>query len=371
VEEIFPPLMAGAAIVLRPPGPVLSVAEYMQLVKKENVTILDMPTAYWHQIAYELGRKNVTLPSCVRVVLIGGEKASLERFVLWQENGGADVELANTYGPTETAIVCTAFFTKRGGFVARDYATLPIGRPIANVSNYVLDEYLNPVPVGLPGELYVGGKGVTRGYLNRPDLTAERFLPDPFSKRPGGVMYKTGDIVRFLNNGAIEYIGRADFQVKIRGFRVELGEIETVLHHHEKVKECVVIAHDVSSTEKVIVAYVVANGMLEEASLRSYLGEKLPAYMTPSKIMFVDAIPKTPSGKLNKRAYADRGKPCRDLWRTVARESRRHTRQFFRPRRAFPHRHAIGVAHSRPARRRAAASHPVRPPDRGAIGAGD
>lgn len=301
VEEIFPILMAGGALVLRPAGPVLSVAEYMAMVEKYQVTVLDFPTAYWHQIAYELGQKNVTLPASVRVALTGGEKASLERFVTWQEHAGASVEFANSYGPTETAIVCTAYFTQKENFNPNNHATLPIGRPLENVKNYVLDEHLNPVPIGIAGELYVGGKNVTRGYLNRPDLTAERFLPDPFSTRPGSLMYKTGDLVRFLSDGAIEYIGRADFQVKIRGFRVELGEIEALLHDVEGVKECAVIAHDLSATEKVIIAFVAGDYNLSEADIRSELAEQLPAYMVPAKIVVVDGIPKTPSGKLNKR----------------------------------------------------------------------
>ncbi|MBN1481965.1 amino acid adenylation domain-containing protein [candidate division KSB1 bacterium] len=301
VEEIFPTLMAGATLVLRPAGPVLSVFEFIQLVEKEEVTILDIPTAYWHQLVYELEQKNVSVPASVRVVIIGGERASLERFVTWQTNGGADVELTNSYGPTETAVVCTAFFTKRENFVAETKSSLPIGRPIANVTNYVLDDYFNPVPMGWPGELYVGGKNVTRGYLNRPDVTAESFLPDPFSARPGSVMYKTGDLVRFLQDGALDYIGRADFQVKIRGFRVELGEIEALLHDYTGVRECAVFAHTLSTTEKIILAYVAGDPALDEKTLRHYVAERLPAYMVPAKIVIIETIPKTPSGKLNKR----------------------------------------------------------------------
>lgn len=301
VEEIFPTLMVGATLVLRPAGPVLSVFDCIQLVEKEEVTILDIPTAYWHQLVYELGQKNVFLPESVRLVIIGGERASLERFVTWQANGGANVELTNSYGPTETAVVCTAFFTKRENFIAESTSSLPIGRPIANVTTYVLDEYFNPVPIGWPGELYIGGKNVTRGYLNRPDVTAESFLPDPFSARPGSLMYKTGDLVRFLKNGALEYIGRADFQVKIRGFRVELGEIEALLHDYAGVRECAVFAHTLSATEKIILAYVAGDPAVDEKKLRRYLAERLPAYMVPAKIVIIETIPKTPSGKLNKR----------------------------------------------------------------------
>jgi acyl carrier protein len=166
---------------------------------------------------------------------------------------------------------------------------------------YLLDEGLNPVPVGMEGELYIGGDGLARGYLNRPDLTAERFIPDPFSKTPGARLYKTGDRARRLPDGAIQFLGRNDFQVKLRGFRVELGEIETVLTSHPGVKEAVATVRE--EGEKRLVGYIVAKEPAPAPhELRRFLRERLPEYMVPSTFVFMDRLPLTPNGKLDRRA---------------------------------------------------------------------
>lgn len=301
VEEIFPVLMCGASLVLRDSSPIQAISEILRLAESEKVTVLDFPTAYWHQIAHELSLRTVSLPKTIRLCLIGGEKASLERYALWQATEGARVRLVNTYGPTETTIVSTIFDAQAEQFDPAGSAVFPIGRPIRNVFNFILDRQLNPVAVGVPGELYIGGKGVTRGYLNRPDLTAGVFLPDPFSKHAGGLMYKTGDLVRYLENGAIEYLGRADFQIKIRGFRVELGEIEAMLHLHESIRECSVIVRQVTATENELIAYV-AGDMPTEAEVRAFLKERLPTYMIPAHFCLMAALPKTAGGKVDRHA---------------------------------------------------------------------
>jgi thioesterase domain-containing protein/acyl carrier protein len=185
-------------------------------------------------------------------------------------------------------------------------SSVPIGRPIANTRAYVLDRYQEPVPIGVPGELYIGGDGVARGYLNRPDLTAEQFVPDPFADRPGARLYRTGDLVRYRPEGTLEFLGRLDEQVKIRGFRVEPGEIEAVLRQHPAIGNVVVVAREDRPGDKSLVAYFEARGEPGVApdQLRRYLGERLPAHLIPSEFVGVSALPLTPSGKIDRRALA-------------------------------------------------------------------
>jgi hypothetical protein len=189
----------------------------------------------------------------------------------------------------------------------RDILKSPLGRPIANTRVFLLDPRLEPVPVGIPGELYIGGDSVTRGYLNQPALTAERFLPDPFSHVPGRRLYKTGDLTRYLTDGNIEFLGRVDSQVKIRGFRVEPGEIEAVLKQHPAVREAAVLAREDVCGEKRLVGYVVArkDRSATATDLRGFLKLKLPEHMVPSVFVFLDAFPLTPNGKVDRRAIPE------------------------------------------------------------------
>jgi acyl carrier protein len=185
---------------------------------------------------------------------------------------------------------------------------LPIGRPIANTQVYILDQQLQPVAIGVPGELHIGGAGLARGYLNRPELTEEKFIPNSFSNHPDARLYKTGDLVRYLSDGNIEYIGRIDNQVKIRGFRVELGEIEAVLVQHPAVQQAVVLAREYIPGDKRLVAYVILNpkqASTTSSELRSFLKERLPNYMVPSAFVMLEALPMTPNGKVNHRALPD------------------------------------------------------------------
>jgi acyl carrier protein len=184
--------------------------------------------------------------------------------------------------------------------------TVPIGRPIANTQVYLLDSQLRPVPLGVAGELYIGGVQLARGYLARPALTAERFLPDPFSSEPGARLYRTGDLARYLPSGDIEFLGRIDHQVKVRGFRIELGEVEAALLHHEAVREAVVVARETSTGDKQLVAYVVtspgADGAAAPGELRDSLRRSLPDYMVPAHFVPLDALPLTPNGKVDRKA---------------------------------------------------------------------
>ncbi|HYT48774.1 MAG TPA: non-ribosomal peptide synthetase, partial [Pyrinomonadaceae bacterium] len=262
-----------------------------------------LPTAYWHELTDALADDDLTMPESVRLVIIGGEKASADRFAAWHKTVGDRIRLINTYGPTETTIAVTMWDLNsredsRSGAV-------PIGRPIANTSVYVLDRSLRPVPIGVAGELYIGGPGVTRGYLNRPELTAERFIRNPFSDDPHARLYKTGDVVSYRANGILDFLGRADNQIKIRGFRVELEEIEQALRSQDSVNDCVVVLRE--DHDKRLVAYVVPEeGMQPSASdLRNMLRGKLPSYMVPALFEMIDALPLMPSGKINRAALPE------------------------------------------------------------------
>src|SRR6185503_11858577 len=215
----------------------------------------------------------------------------------------SEVRLYNLYGPTETTIEVMWQEAERDRVYAGEEVS--IGRPITNTQVYVLDAEMQVVPVGVVGELYIGGVGLARGYLNRPTLTAERFGPHPFSKEAGARLYRTGDMVRWLDSGELAYVGRADAQVKVRGFRVELGEIEVVLREHPLVKECIVLVKDDQVGGQSLVGYIL-NALAERqpsgAELRDYLHERLPEYMVPTVFMIMDEWPLTPSGKVDVRA---------------------------------------------------------------------
>jgi amino acid adenylation domain-containing protein len=301
VEEIFPTWIAGGALVVREEDASLAVGDFLRWVAEKRVTALDLPTAYWHELVRELSESSLRLPESLRIVIVGGEKASSAALTTWRKLAGPRVRWVNTYGPTETSVIVTSFEPKASEEIP---AVLPIGRPIANTRIHILGKNLQPLPVGIAGDLYVAGPGLARGYLNRPEITAEKFIQDPFSQDPKARMYKTGDLARYLANGEIEFAGRTDDQVKIRGYRVELEEIEAVLGSHAGVREVVITARENASGEKNLVAYVVpAREQVPTASeLRSYLKQKLPHYMVPSAFVLLEGMPKTPNGKVDKRA---------------------------------------------------------------------
>jgi acyl-coenzyme A synthetase/AMP-(fatty) acid ligase len=208
--------------------------------------------------------------------------------------------LHNLYGPTEAAVDVTYWACERGG--AR--RAVPIGRPIANTQIYLLDRELEVVPVGVAGELYIGGEGLARGYLGDPGLTAEKFIPDPFSLTPAARLYGTGDLARYRSGGEIEYLGRRDHQVKVRGFRIELGEIEAALEQYPGVREVVVVVREAAGEDKRLLAYVVAGEGARPGGdeLRAFLKARLPEYLVPAVYVFLDRLPLTPNGKVDRRA---------------------------------------------------------------------
>ncbi len=303
-EEIYPCLTRGATLVLRSELMVSSASAFLQSCRELELTVLDLPTAYWHFITTELSSAATELPESIRLVIIGGERAIPERLAAWQKQVGQRVRLFNTYGPTETTIVATSCELLAEIERVEWQRAVLIGRPIDNVVTYVLDRQMEPVGIGIAGDLYIGGEGVARGYLKRADQTAERFIPDPHSRDGGGRLYRTGDVCRHRANGELEFVGRVDDQVKIRGFRIELGEIETVLTQHKGVQDIVVIAREESWGDKRLVAYVVLEQGQELTSndLRGFLQGKLPQYMIPSSFMFIEKLPLMPNGKIDRRA---------------------------------------------------------------------
>ncbi|HEX2207709.1 MAG TPA: amino acid adenylation domain-containing protein, partial [Longimicrobium sp.] len=287
------PLFAGRTVhLLREESPVEALAE----------TIRDRPGFGLIKITpIHLGLLNTMLApeemaAAAHTLVIGADVLAGEPTLPWQEHA-PHVRLMNEYGPTETVVGCSAYVLPTG---RHRTGAVPVGRPIQNLTFYVLDAQMEPVPVGLPGELFIGGVGVARGYLDRPALSAEKFLPDPFAGA-GARMYRTGDRARWLADGNLMILGRTDNQVKVRGYRVELGEIEAVLRRHPAVRECIVDVREDRPGDRRLVAYVVSDGV-EPASLRDHLRDTLPEYMVPSAFMVMAALPQTSTGKLNRKA---------------------------------------------------------------------
>ncbi|NSX02819.1 non-ribosomal peptide synthetase [Cupriavidus gilardii] len=294
-ERWLVPLIAGAQLVLRD-DTLWSAEQTLEVIAREGVTNAGFPPAYLLRLA-----EAATEPVPLRLLSFGGEATSREAFVRIKQKFRAGT-LINGYGPTEAVVTPLAWVGQHGTDCPSAY--VPIGRPVGDRTAYVLDADLNPVPVGVTGELYIGGLGLARGYVGRPALTAERFVPDPFTT--GARMYRTGDLVRRCRDGSIEYVGRLDHQVKIRGYRIELGEIEARLRAHASVREAVVLAHD-GQGGKQLVAYVVARQDATDlsAELRAYLEGCLPGYMVPAHIMVLDRLPVTANGKLDRRALPE------------------------------------------------------------------
>jgi amino acid adenylation domain-containing protein len=282
-EEIFPTLLAGASLVLWKPETANVISDF---VEQQQLTVLNLPAQYWHTWVLDFTEKNQTLPACLRLVVAGSETVPIETVRLWHNT--SDIELRNAYGPTESTITATTYKTE---LLSDEANSVPIGSSIANTKIYILDKNQELVPIGVPGELHIGGVGLARGYLNRPELTAEKFI-SLFNQR----LYKTGDLVRYLPDGNIEFLGRIDNQVKIRGFRIELGEIESVIMKH--VSEAAVIVREDQPGNKRLVAYTV--GSTED--LRNLVKEELPHYMVPSAFVSLEKMPLTPNGKIDRRA---------------------------------------------------------------------
>jgi amino acid adenylation domain-containing protein len=313
VTSLFSPLLKGGSVFL------LAEEEGVEglseaLAAGRNYSLVKLTPSHLEVLAQTLDQE--TARDGARALVIGGDALYAEALQFWRRHAAA-TRLINEYGPTETVVGCCVHEVGAEGDVA---GPIPIGRPIANTQLYILGRGGEVVPVGVSGELHIGGAGVARGYLNRPGLTAERFIPDPFGVEAGARLYRTGDLARYRADGTIEYLGRIDHQVKIRGFRIELGEIESALRGHGRINDVAVIVREDEPGQKRLVAYVVGHpeGMPTGGELRGHLRERLPEYMVPSFFISLDELPLTTNGKLDRRALPAPGRQGADADSYVA-----------------------------------------------------
>ncbi|QNN43948.1 amino acid adenylation domain-containing protein [Pedobacter roseus] len=293
--DIFTAILNGASIVITPSNVLTDLDNLKSVIKANNVSQFLVTTALFNVLAENL----ILEDTDVKNIFFGGEKVSVNHVKKFKIQN-KQIKLTHLYGPAENTTLSTWFLIEK---VDPDVSSIPIGRPISNSRVYILDVSGHLCGIGIPGEICVSGAGLARGYLNRPELTAERFVPNPYLA--GELMYLTGDIGRWLPDGNIEFLGRADDQVKVRGYRIELGEIESVLQGHADVDSCVVVARENSSGDKDLIAYVVGSEGLDVSVLRGYLGGILPQYMVPGHYVGLASLPLTPNGKVDRRSLPD------------------------------------------------------------------
>jgi len=297
-EEIYPTLAAGATLVLRGEGAASAPDAFLEACANERLTVVDLPTAFWDELTTRMAADGLRAPAHLRLLIIGGEKAMAERALQWSDVA-PHVRLLNTYGPTESTIVCA----ETDVLASAALFEVPIGRPVPGAEIYVLDEEQQPVPAGVAGELYIGGTGLARGYVAEPGMTAERFVPHPFSAVAGARLYRSGDRARYLADGMLEFMGRVDEQVKLRGFRIEPGEIAAALLQQNGVAQAFVMVREDRPGDRRLVGYVVpSDPSIAAADLRRALKARLPEYMVPSALVLLDELPVTTNGKVDRQA---------------------------------------------------------------------
>lgn len=310
ITSLYCPLLTGGTAFLVEDGREIEDLESL-LQQPRDLSVIKISPAHLQLLGERLRDLTPTPPCNVGVFVIGGEALSPATVRLWRSLW-PQVRLINEYGPTETVVGCCVYDIPPDWM---DATSVPIGIPIANMSLYVLDRHLQLAPIGVTGEIYIGGPSVARGYLNRPDLTRDRFIADPLGTEAGGRLYKTGDLGRWQSNGVLEYLGRNDDQVKIRGFRIEIGEIEARLGQHPQVREVAVLARNDELGEKQLVAYMTLQLGAHEAvnahTMREHLSASLPAYMIPAAFVVLDALPLTPNGKVDRCALPAPGRADR------------------------------------------------------------
>jgi amino acid adenylation domain-containing protein len=294
-------LCSGGKLVLCPRDLLLEPAKLYELMLREKIDCAEFVPAVLRNLILYLEQNHKCL-DFMRLIICGSDSWYGQEYEKFHQFCGSSTRLINSFGLTEATIDSTYFETQTIDLSSEQL--VPIGSPFANTQIYILDSYFQPVPVGIIGEIYIGGAGLARGYLQRPDLTAEKFIPNLFSQKPGDILYKTGDLGRYLADGQIELVGRIDNQVKIRGFRIELGEIESVLNQYPGVQANVVIVREDKPGDQRLVAYIVSKSKpdINTPEVRSFLQEKLPNYMLPTAFVILDKLPLTPNGKVDRKA---------------------------------------------------------------------
>ncbi|MBF1989859.1 non-ribosomal peptide synthetase [Fischerella thermalis] len=294
-------LCSGGKLVLCPRELLLEPEKLYELMLREKVDCAEFVPAVLRNLINYLEQNQKCL-DFMQLIICGSDSWYGQEYEKFRHFCGSSTRLINSFGLTEATIDSTYFETQTIDLSVEQL--VPIGSPFANTQIYILDSYLQPVPVGVMGEIYIGGAGVARGYLHRPDLTAEKFIPNLFSQKPGDILYKTGDIGQYLANGQIELVGRIDNQVKIRGFRIEIGEIESVLNQHPDVQVTVVVVREDKPGDQRLVAYIVSKSKqdINTTELRNFLQEKLPRYMLPTAFVILDKLPLNPNGKVDRKA---------------------------------------------------------------------
>jgi amino acid adenylation domain-containing protein len=306
IEQIFSALITGAKLVMRGED-ILPLQDFSDKISQYDLTVINPPTIYWQQLAYEWWQSQSSINTeRVKLVISGGDTMSKAALDKWQQLNLKNVRLLNAYGPTETTITATIFEVTEG--FSDTNRKIPIGKPVTGRKAYILDKNFELAPIGIAGELYIGGINLARGYKNQPQLTSERFIPDKFSSDPNTRLYKTGDLARWLPQGEIEFLGRSDEQVKLRGFRIETGEIEHTLKQYPNIKDAIVLVKTMENGDKKLSAFLSCEDdqdsslKLKPWELRTFLANNLPSYMIPSEYIMIEEFPILPGGKVDKKA---------------------------------------------------------------------
>lgn len=301
IEEIFPPLMVGSTVVIRPSERSDAQIELSNIVEKYDITALHLATGYWHEWVDLMNAASMRVAMSLRLMVVTGEKVSPEHYQRWLTLVDQPTLWANAYGPTEATVSATVFIPDENW----QGKALPIGKPILNYTAYILDEDRQHVASGDTGELFIGGPSLADGYLNRPDLTQKAFYVDPFSDVVGAQMYRTGDLARWMDDGNIDYAGRIDHQIKVGSYRIEPGEIENAINELAAVNEVLVVADETDGKKKLLAYVAVGNNALSAADIVGQLQKNMPTYMIPSRYILLDVMPKTLNGKIDRKALPD------------------------------------------------------------------
>lgn len=301
IEEIFPPLVTGGTVILRPAQRSEAQNELSDIIQRFDISAVHLATGYWHEWVDMMKATDSQVPECLRLMVVTGEKVSVAHYRRWQALCKHSVLWANAYGPTETTVSATVFVP------ADDWqgTAMPIGQPLPGYTAFVLDKQMKVVAEGDTGELYIGGPALAEGYLNKLEQTNNAFVPDPFNSVPGARLYRTGDLARVLPSGDIDYAGRLDHQLKVGSYRIEPGEIENAIHQMDGVDDCVVMATQLASQHQLLAYVATSLTQISPIQIADHLRLQLPAYMMPSHYVLLERLPKTINGKIDRDALPD------------------------------------------------------------------